>query len=668
MPSNINPSLTPTNSLDNFRFWCQKVLPLVYDDSLSYYEVLGKMVVQLNDVIDDVNADIENVDTLKDAFLALQTYVNEFFDDIDQLASYAERAETAQTAANASAINAASSASNASASSLAAMNARDAAVTAKEAAEASASTASTAATNATTKAGEAAQSAINAQTAQASASQSATLADTARSAAQTAASTATTKASEASTSATNAETSASNAAQSKADAQELVNNIQENLDNIQQNTEDITDLKSAVDSLESTQYSAFAEKTITDVAVASFDDGAENIPVKSLVVDIDPVQSGSGDPSPDNVRPITGWTGANVFRTGKNLFNKALPLTTGLIDNSGEVVANISYQHSEYYTPVQPATQYVFSGQVVNIGTYNSIGFYTQDKTFISRFVPSNSGVGAVFTTPTNCYYIRFNTGNSNNVDVDTIQLEQGSVATSYEPFGNTYDITFPSEAGTVYGGTLEVNEDGSGVLTVEYFKRTLAEMSWRVYSNAFYTNNANDYTKAHTNLDGVCNVYTTTADSDLDNGIGFNSHVLDGNNRIRIKDSRFTTTTELIAYLSEVGAECVTRFDALTYTLTVQQITTLLGTNNIWADTGDVDVTYRAMNNASAMITLTKALIAPVLDSMVADTALSVNDFRIVGDTLYKVTAPIASGGTLTVGTNVTATTIGEQISALLA
>jgi ribosomal protein L11 len=30
------------------------------------------------------------------------------------------------------------------------------------------------------------------------------------------------------------------------------------------------------------------------------------------------VQAGSGDPSPTNVRPITGWTGAKVMRCGKN--------------------------------------------------------------------------------------------------------------------------------------------------------------------------------------------------------------------------------------------------------------------------------------------------------------------------------------------------------------
>lgn len=38
-------------------------------------------------------------------------------------------------------------------------------------------------------------------------------------------------------------------------------------------------------------------------------------PLLSLSVDIEPVQSGSGDPSPTNVRPITGWTAATVTRT-----------------------------------------------------------------------------------------------------------------------------------------------------------------------------------------------------------------------------------------------------------------------------------------------------------------------------------------------------------------
>ena len=39
-----------------FRFWAQKVIPLVYDDSLSYYEVLCKMRDKLNEVINVANA------------------------------------------------------------------------------------------------------------------------------------------------------------------------------------------------------------------------------------------------------------------------------------------------------------------------------------------------------------------------------------------------------------------------------------------------------------------------------------------------------------------------------------------------------------------------------------------------------------------------------------
>lgn len=43
------------NKINNFKFWCQKVLPLVYDDSLSYYEVLCKITYKLNEVINNIN-------------------------------------------------------------------------------------------------------------------------------------------------------------------------------------------------------------------------------------------------------------------------------------------------------------------------------------------------------------------------------------------------------------------------------------------------------------------------------------------------------------------------------------------------------------------------------------------------------------------------------------
>ena len=41
--------------VEKLRFWCQKIIPLVYDDSLSYYELLCKVVYKLNELVENVN-------------------------------------------------------------------------------------------------------------------------------------------------------------------------------------------------------------------------------------------------------------------------------------------------------------------------------------------------------------------------------------------------------------------------------------------------------------------------------------------------------------------------------------------------------------------------------------------------------------------------------------
>lgn len=44
-----------SSNVGRVKFWCQKVLPTVYDDSLSYYELLCKIVQQVNNIIDAIN-------------------------------------------------------------------------------------------------------------------------------------------------------------------------------------------------------------------------------------------------------------------------------------------------------------------------------------------------------------------------------------------------------------------------------------------------------------------------------------------------------------------------------------------------------------------------------------------------------------------------------------
>lgn len=82
-PANFSPSVEIPAKVDSFRFWCQKVLPLVYDDSLSYYELLCKVVNYLNNTIADVNTLGTDVDNLNNAYNELQSYVNNYFSTLD---------------------------------------------------------------------------------------------------------------------------------------------------------------------------------------------------------------------------------------------------------------------------------------------------------------------------------------------------------------------------------------------------------------------------------------------------------------------------------------------------------------------------------------------------------------------------------------------------------
>lgn len=71
------------NDLNPFRFWCQKVLPLVYDDSLSYYELLCKVIDYLNKTIENVNSLSVNFDELVKMFNTLKDYVDNYFKNLD---------------------------------------------------------------------------------------------------------------------------------------------------------------------------------------------------------------------------------------------------------------------------------------------------------------------------------------------------------------------------------------------------------------------------------------------------------------------------------------------------------------------------------------------------------------------------------------------------------
>ena len=68
--------------LEPFKVWCQKVLPAVYDDSLSYSELLNKVVNYLNDVIEVTNSLRTRVEDISVDFESLTAAFAKLVNDI----------------------------------------------------------------------------------------------------------------------------------------------------------------------------------------------------------------------------------------------------------------------------------------------------------------------------------------------------------------------------------------------------------------------------------------------------------------------------------------------------------------------------------------------------------------------------------------------------------
>ena len=71
--------------MKHFRFWCQKVLPLVYDNSLSYYEVLCKVVKYINDLIDSDKEIISDIDVLRKEMDEVLAFMEKYREEAEKI-------------------------------------------------------------------------------------------------------------------------------------------------------------------------------------------------------------------------------------------------------------------------------------------------------------------------------------------------------------------------------------------------------------------------------------------------------------------------------------------------------------------------------------------------------------------------------------------------------
>ena len=174
----------------------------------------------------------------------------------------------------------------------------------------------------------------------------------------------------------------------------------------------------------------------------------KEIDLSSLKVYFSPIQSGTGDPSPSNVRPITGWTGVNVTRSGKNMLNKA----NYFADTNYIAFARTTTIGADGSIKLKPGT-YTFSASQIA----DTIAITNKENRFITTI--SNSNV-ATFTVSENIEigitFIKMN-DSAETLFSYNYQLECGATPTTFEPYvGNIYQADWTSQ-GTQYNGYIDL-------------------------------------------------------------------------------------------------------------------------------------------------------------------------------------------------------------------
>lgn len=198
------------------------------------------------------------------------------------------------------------------------------------------------------------------------------------------------------------------------------------------------------------------------------------------VVSLEPKQAGSGDPSPENVRPISGYDGVTVNVRGKNLFGGES--IEGVIDASNDqLIVGPSMQYPTFITRIIPGKKtYTASRKttgIIRLGV-------SPEKPYIgitfSKAV-SITGNKLSITAGENDKWLACNVPYYQD---DEVQLEEGSTPTPYEPYqGETSTLTLPE---TIYGGTVDA-VTGVGSKTWEFveFDGTEKWYTWGPNSGA---------------------------------------------------------------------------------------------------------------------------------------------------------------------------------------
>ena len=326
-------------------------------------------------------------------------------------------------------------------------------------------------------------------------------------------------------------------------------------------------------------------------SIASFSDGADDMPMKSCVVNIEPIQEGEGDPSPENVRPISGRTGLTAYRTGEIV--SGYSIINGYYDANGTIQSSDSMRMTQDYIPVIGGTKCLIKVKLSPAST---------SKLRVHQYDTSQGWINQAFVTTESI--------SSENIDTFIIDLDENAryirfslpKYSVFELYKNAELISgnWETEAGTVCGGSVDIV---SGKLVVDKRGKTFTgteQEEWFKNSsgNYFYTK-LEDFNMGVTNSQ-LCDIFPNAVISSSNDQQGVyafnsNSHQIFG---LYVRWSSLMSM-DVTAFKSWLSSNPLTVMYELAspveYQLTTQEVRTLLGVNNIWSDGGDVEVEYPA-------------------------------------------------------------------------
>lgn len=184
----------------------------------------------------------------------------------------------------------------------------------------------------------------------------------------------------------------------------------------------------------------------------------------STKISMEPIQEGSGDPSPTNVRPISGRTGVEIDGCGINIWDEEwVNEKADINQTTGQIVpASSFYFRSKNPIPILPNVTYHDVNGTIH--TYR-LFFYKQDGTYIG-FVSHSAN--SAFTTPDEANYMLFRwTSTEGATYANNISINYPATDTEYHAYTpNTampITVQFPALGHNQWDEEWESGRYGSG-------------------------------------------------------------------------------------------------------------------------------------------------------------------------------------------------------------